>query len=53
MSVCQIEFLGWGFSLAGLGGLGCWWWVLEESVEVAGDVPFEAAAGFAGWFFLG
>ena len=30
-----------------------WWWVFEESVEVAGDVPFEAAAGFAGGFSLG
>ena len=29
-----------------------WWWVFEESVEVAGDVPFEAAAGFAGGFSL-
>ena len=50
--VCQIEFFGSGFSLAGLGGLGCWWWVLEESVEVSGDVSFEAAAGFAGGFSL-
>ena len=29
------------------------WWVLEESVEVAGDVSFEEAAGFAGGFPLG
>ena len=50
--VFKIEFLGSGFSLAGLGGLGCWWWVLEESVEVAGDVSFEAAAGFSGGFSL-
>ena len=25
----QIEFLGSGSCLAGLGGLGCWWWVFE------------------------
>ena len=42
--------LGSGLSLTGLGGLGCWWWVLEESVEVAGEVPFQAASGFSGGF---
>ena len=44
--------LGSGLSLTGLGGLGCWWWVLEESVEVAGEVPFQAASGFSGGFSL-
>ena len=29
-----------------------WGRVLEESVEVAGDVSFEAASGFAGGFSL-
>ena len=26
------------------------WWVFEESVELAGDIAFETAAGFAGGF---
>ena len=42
-------FSGWGSCLARLGG---WGWVFEESVELSGDVPFEAAAGFAGGFAL-
>ena len=29
-----------------------WWRVLEEAVEVAGEVPFEAASGFSGGFSL-
>ena len=28
------------------------WWVFEESVELAGDIAFETAAGFAGGFAL-
>ena len=37
-----------------LEGVGCLggWWVFEESVELSGDVSFEAAAGFAGGFPL-
>ena len=33
-----------------MAGLGEWGWVLEQSVELAGDVAFETAAGFAGGF---
>ena len=36
----------------GAGSAGCWGRVLEEAVEVAGDVPFEAASGFSGGFSL-
>ena len=46
----------WAFWWGGLGlgrVLGVWWGVFEESVEVAGDVPFEAASCFAGGFSLG
>ncbi len=39
--------------VGGFGGVvGVGWWVFEESVEVAGYVAFEAAAGFSGGFAL-
>ena len=27
--ISKSGILGWGSCLAGLGGLGCWWWVFE------------------------
>ena len=32
--------------------LGVWWGVFQKPVEVAGDVPFEAASSFSDGFSL-
>ena len=50
--ISKSGILGSGSCLAGLGGVGCLVSLCRGPVEIAGDVPFEAAAGFAGSFSL-